>query len=312
MNHISKRISQKLEQRIEDDPRLGLQVQLEILHNKNQLLSRIRHEFLSAKEQGGPDVVAYLEARNIDVDLGLDVMVQLVLHKRTTISTMVGILRRHVNPKKQHLQDLQAIADQLKLCVEHDVCDWDPTSAGGAGHLIIRHDISEETKMELEKFQFPLPMVTRPRKLRRNTDSAFVLTSDGNGGSVILRDNHHDGDVCLDHLNRMNAVRFSIDGDTAFMIKNRWRSLDKPKPGETRADFEKRVRAFEKYDRTAMEVISMIVSDYEGVSGSNEFYLTHKYDKRGRTYCQGYHVTYQGAPWNKAVVQLAEKEIVPL
>jgi DNA-directed RNA polymerase len=43
---------------------------------------------------------------------------------------------------------------------------------------------------------------------------------------------------------------------------------------------------------------------------SNEFYLTHRYDKRGRVYCQGYHVTYQGTPWNKAVLELADKEII--
>jgi hypothetical protein len=42
----------------------------------------------------------------------------------------------------------------------------------------------------------------------------------------------------------------------------------------------------------------------------NEFCLTHKYDKRGRIYCQGYPVNYQGALWNKAVIQLAAKEIV--
>ena len=41
----------------------------------------------------------------------------------------------------------------------------------------------------------------------------------------------------------------------------------------------------------------------------NNFSLNHKYDKRGRTYCQGYHVNYQGTPWNKAVVEFSHKEI---
>ena len=73
--------------------------------------------------------------------------------------------------------------------------------------------------------------------------------------------------------------------------------------GETRADFEKRRRAFEKYDRTAKDVIGLLQQE------GSEFYLTHKYDKRGRTYCQGYHVTYQGAPWNKAVIEFADQEV---
>jgi DNA-directed RNA polymerase len=44
----------------------------------------------------------------------------------------------------------------------------------------------------------------------------------------------------------------------------------------------------------------------------NEFYLTHRYDKRGRVYCQGYHISYQGNAWNKSVIELADKEIIEL
>ena len=67
------------------------------------------------------------------------------------------------------------------------------------------------------------------------------------------------------------------------MIKNSWRNLDRAKESETKQDFHRRVRAFDKYDRTSKDVITKILSE------GNEFYLTHKYDKRGRSYCQGYH-----------------------
>lgn len=303
---MNKRIPQKLEQRIEEDPRVGLQVQLELLHNKNQLLPRLRREFTTAKEHGGPDYVAYMTARGIHVELGLDLLVQLVLHKRASVSTMVGILRRHAvdhggdSKSAPPVWTLQDVADQVLLCCQHDLCDFLPASS----QLVVRHDVTPDVQEELDRFQFPLPMVVQPRELRRNTDSAFLLTGDG-GGSVILRNNHHDDDVCLDHLNRMNRIRFSIDHETATMVRNQWRNLDKPKPGETRQDFERRVRAFEKYDRTAHDVINLLISE------GNSFYLTHKVDKRGRTYCQGYAVNYQGNAWNKAVVQLADKEIVP-
>ena len=42
----------------------------------------------------------------------------------------------------------------------------------------------------------------------------------------------------------------------------------------------------------------------------NDIYLTHKYDKRGRVYCQGYYISYHGTDWNKAVLELSNKEIV--
>ena len=42
----------------------------------------------------------------------------------------------------------------------------------------------------------------------------------------------------------------------------------------------------------------------------NEFYLANKVDKRGRMYAHGYHVTTQGSPFKKAMVELAHKERV--
>ena len=110
--------------------------------------------------------------------------------------------------------------------------------------------------------------------------------------------------MCLDHINRMNRLKLTINQDVVTLVKNQWRNLDKAKDGETREDFEKRKRAFEKYDRTSRDVIKLIQQEGE------HFHLTHKYDKRGRTYCQGYHVSYQAAPWNKAVIEFADKELI--
>lgn len=279
---------------IESNPMIAHQIELERLYNKNQLLGRIRREFTDQKEV---DLYAYMRARGIDPDFGYDLLVQLVLHKRTTLPTMVGILRHHVKGADEGA-DLQPVADMILKCCEADLCDWNPVTS----QLVIRMDITRDVQDELDRYQFPLPMVVEPRELRSNRDSAYVTSSDG---SVILRNNHHDEDVCLDHLNRVNKIRFTLDNDTANMIRNRWRNLDKPKVGETRQDFERRKRAFDKYDRTARRVMTQVTQL------GNLFHLTHKYDKRGRVYCQGYHVNYQGAPWNKAVVQLADKEVVP-
>lgn len=272
------------------DPQLlSKQVELEQLYNKNQTVTRIKKEFSACADA---DFIGYMEAVDIPIPFGIDVLTQMALHKRATLPTMVGLLKHHFN-------DAQLTADMLLKCAMADLMDWNPTTE----QFVVRYTISQDVQDELDRFQFPLPMVVEPMPVIKNTDTGYVM---GNG-SVILRKNHHNDDVCLDHINRMNRIRFVIDQDTARMVKNQWRNLDKPKEGETKADFEKRKRAFEKYDRTAKDVIGVISkASPDGAS----FYLTHKYDKRGRTYCQGYHINYQGAPWNKAVVQLAEKELV--
>jgi hypothetical protein len=263
------------------------QLRLEELYNKNQTVTRIRREFL---EHNDGELLTYMSTHEIDPDFGIDMLVQMVLHRRTTLPTLVGILRKHFD-------DSQAAADELVKCVRAGLVEWDPITK----QFIIVINITADVQEDLDRYQYPLPMVITPRTVTSNEETGYLRGK----GSIILRKNHHDDDVCLDHINRVNRIRFSLDLNTAHMIKNRWRNLDKPKVGETHEEYMKRRRAFEKYDRTAKDVMDVILLH------GNSFYLTHRYDKRGRVYCQGYHVNYQGAPWNKAVIELADKEIVP-
>lgn len=42
----------------------------------------------------------------------------------------------------------------------------------------------------------------------------------------------------------------------------------------------------------------------------NRFWLDQKVDKRGRMYAEGYHITTQGKPFKKAMIELANEEII--
>ena len=264
-----------------------LQLELEQLYSKNQLIPRIREEFINCKEF---NFVGYLGEQDIPEDFGIALLVQMVLHKRASLPVLVGVLQHYC-------ESPQACADLLLKAAVADLMDWNDVLS----IFIIRFDIDPEVQAELDRYQFPLPMVIPPKTITKNSQSGYLL----NNSSVILKDNHHENDVCLDHLNKMNSISFCIDIPTSKLVKNSWRNLDKMKAGETKADFERRVRAFEKYDRTCHDVMDKLTSE------GNEFYLTHRYDKRGRTYCQGYHINYQGTPWNKAVIQLTEQELIP-
>jgi DNA-directed RNA polymerase len=262
------------------------QAYLEQLYNKNQLIPRIRQEFEKCEQF---DFVGYIESKNLDKFFGLDLLVQMALHKRCNLPTLVAILDKHFD-------DVQYTTDQLLKAAEADLVDW----SNSLKLFIVKFTISADVQEELDRYQFPLPMVVPPKQVKNNSQTGYFTP----GGSIILKKNHHSEDVCLDHINRVNKTQFVINQEVATLVKNQWRNLDKPKEGESREDFDRRKKAFEKYDRTAREVIQTITAE------SPVFYLTHKYDKRGRTYCQGYHVNYQGAPWNKAVVQFAKQELV--
>jgi hypothetical protein len=269
------------------DKALEFQIDIEKLFHKNQLFPRIRGEFVDCEEF---DFAAHMRKHGIEKEFGFDLLVQMVLHKRAHLPTLVGSLRKHFDG------DCQKTADELLKCLEADLVDWAPVPK----QFIVKFGISADVQEDLDRYQYPLPMVFPPKKLESNRDTGYYTSRN----SAILRDNHHDGDICLDHLNAVNQIKFRINLQVATKVKNSWRNLDKPKLDEDVSEYQKRVKAFEKYDRTAFDVMQ-----HMGLASEGEFYLTHKYDKRGRTYCQGYVVNYQGTAWNKAVIEFANQEV---
>ncbi|QXV74797.1 RNAP1-like RNA polymerase protein [Rhizobium phage RHEph24] len=263
---------------------IDYQINLERLFSKNQLIPRIKAEFTNEHQ-----IKQHMLEVGIDLEFGYDLLTQLVLHKRMNMRTAVGILRRHYGNSQQTV-------GMLKKCAEHDLCDWSPVTE----EFIIKIDITDDVKEELDRFQYPLPMIVEPKEIKRNTQSGYLTIQ----SSVILKNNHHDDDVCLDHLNRVNKIKFRINHDVAQQIHNTWKGLDKPKEGETISSFKQRQLQFKKYDETCKDIFV-----HAEVAGG-EFYLTHKYDKRGRVYSQGYHVNYQGNTWNKATIEFAEGEML--
>lgn len=230
---------------------------------------------------------------DIPVPFGLDLLSQMMLHKRANVVTLVGLLRSHFSFSETADQDC---ADMLIRAVEADAVDYDEDT----GVFIVAHDISGEEQYELDKFQYPLPMIEHPEPVTNNKETGYQTIT----GSIILKQNHHNNDVCLDHINRVNDIPLSINPDVVAFMQVQWKGIDKAKEDESYQDFKKRQKAFQKYNRTSREVLAALMA------AGNRFWLTHKYDKRGRTYCQGYHVSYQGADWNKACIELANGELL--
>lgn len=269
---------------------IEFQKEMEMLFHKNQLFPRIKQEFLNHREE----LEEVFLKHKLPRDFAYDLLTQMVLHKRTIIDILVGILRKHFVRDK--CDGCQECADAILEASRANLIDYQIDTR----QVIVRFDISQDVQDELDRYQYPLPMVVKPLVLQNNMDSGYYTHK----GSVILKKNHHNEDVCLDHLNRMNQIKLKINPDVAMTIKNRWRNLDKPKPDEERKDFEKRQRAFEKFDRTAHDVLMHL-----GISRGEEFWLTHRVDKRGRTYSQGYVVNYQGNTWQKACIAFANEEV---
>lgn len=274
------------------------QVQLEMIYAKHHLKFALATEFIS---MGAAEQLAEME---IPAAFGLDLMVQIFLHKQAEIGTLIGMLHHHFKyGKNANDNPMQACADMILKACEMDVVDHafiNDGSSDMAKHMIyVRHDdIDPDLLDRLDQLQYPLPMIEQPSTVSNNKQTGYKTIR----GSLILKGNHHDDDICVDHINRVNQVTLAINPDVVAFVQNRWRNLDKAKPGEDQKKFQARKKAFEKYDRVSREVIEAMLAH------GNRFWLTNRYDKRGRTYSQGYHVNFQGADWNKACIEFADKE----
>lgn len=144
----------------------------------------------------------------------------------------------------------------------------------------------------IEHSQYLPPMVCAPKTVATNYTSGYLTHND----SVMLgKGNHHDGDLCLDALNIMNQVELKLDLDFLCKVEE-----------EPTFEFETQEQCDQWFihKRQSYRFYDMIQSQ------GNRFYLTHKVDKRGRIYAQGYHINTQGTAFKKASIELANEELV--
>lgn len=254
---------------------IDTQRNLEELFSRNQLLDVLREQFSPLT----------------DDPFELDVIVQIYLHKQADVPTMVGIF----SPKWGEPKD---IAEMLVGCVEADLLDFDMET----DRFSLKYGISKDVEDLLARYQFPLPMVVPPQTVQNNHMGSGYFDTRGHiilNGSDVFKDE----DVCLDHINRANSVCLTLNLDVVASEEGNM-IIPKRKVGEGFEEFRKRRKQAQVFYDTSLEVMQGMLAL------GNEFWLTHKYDRRGRTYAVGYHVNSQGTDYNKAVLELAKGEII--
>lgn len=168
--------------------------------------------------------------------------------------------------------------------------------------LLTKFKFNKETQAKVDKFKYLNPMLVQPLKVNQKNNNR------GSGQLTIATDNlilggvYHNNYVCTDTLDYLNSVCLELNEEVIRTYRNEWKDLESPKDNETQSDYEKRVASFEHYEKGCYQTFA------EMISNDNTFWLTHKYDKRGRVYCQGYYISYQGNSYAKAILQSKNKE----
>ena len=219
------------------------QIELELLYAKSQTYHAISGAFKASGAE------KQLESMGHNVSFAMDLMVQIVLHKRTTVGTMIGLLRKHFEADER---PAQACADAIYKACQDDLINHDPLT----DKLVVRWNISPELQAQIDQYQYPLPMIEPPQVVTKNKQTGYRTIP----GSMILKNSHHEGDLVLDHINRVNHIPLGLNANVVAFVKNQWRNLDKQKPDEDLEEFQMRKRAFEKYDRVSKDVIQGLMA----------------------------------------------------
>lgn len=206
----------------------------------------------------------------------------------TTISAQLAS-RLGFSDKKD---SILTIAEILAILCETDTYDIVKEHKQAPMEIVSRMDLGTELWNAIDNSAYLPPMVCEPLDLENNYSSGYLTHNE----SLILgKGNHHDGNICLDVLDSKNKVPLKLDTEFLCQIEE--------SPTKT-LKTSKQLEQWNAFKKKSYRFYTLLVSQ------GNRFYLTHKVDKRGRIYAQGYHINTQGTPFKKAMVELADEEYI--
>lgn len=187
---------------------------------------------------------------------------------------------------------ITTIAEITAVLCDTDLFDLTQADRFGSWHIISNITLSLQLQEYIANCAYLPPLVHKPKKLRHNRDTPYLTIGQD---SVILNKGHHGDDVCLDVLDSKNSVALSLDLEFLSKVEETSNAdLDTPEKQTMRLNQKRQSHEF-----------------YLLMAGQgNKFYLHHKYDKRGRIYACGYHISSQGSPYKKAMIEFANKQLV--
>lgn len=209
---------------------------------------------------------------------------------------------------------ITTVAEILAVLCITDAFDITKQSKMGSLMVVSRIPLPENLMTFIQNSQHLPPMICEPLELTNNYSSGYLTH---NESLVLGQGNHHEGDLCLDVLNKMNRVALKLDTEFLSQVEETPSEITEEKiiakalkKGKylSKGDAKERVRlALENWDNfknQSYEFYRLMVQQ------GNRIWLTHKVDKRGRIYAVGYHLSTMGTPFKKASLELQHEELV--
>lgn len=191
--------------------------------------------------------------------------------------------------------DIQTCADVLWLINQTDLILIDIVN--DTRYIQSNMELPDELVNRLTLMCVLPPMLVKPRTLRHNKSCGYLTI---NKDSLILGDkeNYHDECISLDVLNTLNSQALCLDLDICCKFQKEFKS-------EFDKDTDEYLNQRKTYERAKEQF-----EYFRDVIQDKTIFFTHKVDKRGRVYSQGYQFNTMGTSFEKACINLKTKEFV--
>lgn len=228
-----------------------------------------------------------------------DIMGILMLHMdRLSINALIEILVSRdlieVNTS------VKTIMDCVVILTDHNFID---VEIDDRDRLYIKTliELTEEEVDKLDELQYKIPMIVPPLPTNQkgNNKGSGYYTK---GSDSLILNNEHQYDIDSTVLDRLNSIPFTINTDLMKTIRNHWKCMEElDEEGKPDINIETG-QNFDRYEKGVFKTSAILINH------GNQFYFTNKYDKRGRVYCSGYHVSFQGNSYAKAQLEFSNKQ----
>lgn len=238
-------------------------------------------------------MVRIAQLQNMDIDtLVLDMFVGVAYVLRPELFTSVSAQMAARLKFSDKTEAIATVAELLAVLCQTDAFDIIKKDRQASLQIVSRIPLTQAVIEFIENSQFLPPMVCEPLPLTHNYSSGYLTHND----SLILGSgNHHNGDICLDVLNKLGRVALKLD--TQFL------STVEEEP-TFELDNQDKCDQWMRFKTQSYMFYDLMVQQ------GNRFYINHKVDKRGRIYAHGYHISTQGTAFKKACIELADEELI--
>ena len=178
--------------------------------------------------------------------------------------TMTAVIAqvKHLIKNDEALNQVKTMGEVIFLFAQADLLDL---NRGYEDQWVIgtHQEFDEATLAKINRIKYMPPMLVQPKKLHHYKDCAYLSLRDS--GVILNNYMNNNAEYCLDNLNQFNKQVLKLNVD--FLMR-----CHKDIPEDPN---------LAKFLKESWEIAADIIN------AGNEFFLTHKYDKRGRQYAQG-------------------------